>query len=121
MTSQRGFTIVEILVAMLVLAVGIIGLTTTAALVTRMIGQGERYSQASTMAAEQFEVFRSQRCTSLANGAATRTGFTLSWNVQDASGPSPSPSAAARRVTIVVTSPTPRGARADTFATTIGC
>ena len=115
MNDQKGFTIIEVLVAMLVLTIGIIGLTTTAALVTRMIGQGERYSQASTMAAEQFEVFRSRSCTSLAAGTATRGGFTLNWTVQDAAG------GRARAVTVVVLSPTTRGIRADTFATTIGC
>ena len=115
MTGQRGFTIVEILVAMLVLAVGIVGLTTTAALVTRMIGQGERYSQASTMAAEQFEILRSQRCASMASGTATRGAFTLRWTVQDAAG------GRARAVHVVVISPRPRGARADTFATTVAC
>jgi len=113
--DHKGFTIVEVLVAVLVLAVGIIGLTTTAALVTRMIGQGERYSQASTMAAEQFEVFRSRSCASLTAGTATRGGFTLNWTVQDAAG------GRARAVTIVVLSPTTRGIRPDTFATTIGC
>lgn len=117
MNDHKGFTIIEVLVALLVLSVGIIGLMTTAALVTRMIGQGERYSQASTMAAEQFEVLRSQRCSSLAAGSTTRGGFTLSWTVQDATGPG----AEARRVTVVVVSPTVRGVRADTFATTIGC
>ncbi len=115
MTSQRGFTIVEILVAMLVLAVGIVGLTTTAALVTRMIGQGERYSQASMMAAEQFEILRSQRCGSMASGTATRGAFTLSWTVQNAAG------GRARAVRVVVISPRTRGTRTDTFATAVAC
>jgi type IV pilus modification protein PilV len=114
-SNRNGFTIIEVLVAVLVLAIGIIGLMTTAALVTRMIGQGERYSQASTMAAEQFEVFRSQRCASLAAGTATRGAFTLNWTVQNAAG------GRARSVQVVVVSPTTRGTRADTFATTIGC
>lgn len=115
MSNQRGFTIIEVLVAVLVLTVGILGLATTAALVTRMIGQGERFSQASTMAAEQFEIFRSQQCTSLAAGNATRGGITLSWTVQNAAG------GRARTVTIEVLTPTGRGTRADTFSTTIGC
>jgi type IV pilus modification protein PilV len=114
-SNQKGFTIIEVLVAVLVLSVGILGLATTAALVTRMIGQGERFSQASTMAAEQFEVFRSQSCSSLASGATTNGGFTLTWTVQDAAG------GRAKTVTIEVRSPTVRGTRADTFATTIGC
>ena len=115
MNNHKGFTIIEVLVAVLVLSIGVLGLATTAALVTRMIGQGERYSQASTMAAEQFEVLRSQRCTALTSGTATQSGFTLTWTVQNAAG------GRARTVTIEVLTPTVRGTRADTFATTIGC
>ena len=38
--SQRGFTIVEIIIAIVVLTVGLLGLVSTAALVTRMIARG---------------------------------------------------------------------------------
>jgi len=113
--TERGFTIIEVLVAVMVLTVGILGLVTTAALVTRMVGQGERYSQVSTLAAERLEILRSRSCTSLASGSASQQSFTISWTVDSL------PGANARTVRIVVVSPTVRGTRADTFTTTRIC
>ena len=72
MTSERGFTIAEILVAILVLTIGLLGLVTTAGLVTRMIGQGQRYSEVSNFASERFELLRAQGCP-----AAGRDVFSL--------------------------------------------
>jgi len=40
--QQQGFTLVEVIIAILVLTVGLLGLVTSAALVTRMIGRGQR-------------------------------------------------------------------------------
>jgi len=40
MKREQGFTIVEVIVAILVLTVGLLALVTSAALVTRMIGRG---------------------------------------------------------------------------------
>lgn len=115
MKNRQGFTILEVLIAIMVLTVGILGLTTTAALVTRMIGQGQRYSEVSTVAAERFERMRSRPCNTLSNGSATQGPYALSWTVvTPATGNS-------RAVTVVVVSPTARGTRADTFATTILC
>jgi type IV pilus assembly protein PilV len=113
--NRAGFTILEVLVAMMILTVGILGLVTTAALVTRMIGQGQRYSEASTLAAQRIERMRSRSCTTLANGGATQGAYTISWTVDAVSQPN------SRVVTVVVVSPTNRGTRADTFATTIAC
>jgi len=36
--NRQGFTIIEIIIAIIVLTVGVLGMVTTAALVTRMIG-----------------------------------------------------------------------------------
>ncbi len=61
-TSQRGFTIVEVIVAIMVLTVGVLGLVTTAALVTRMIGRGQRSAVAATFAAQRMERLRPAAC-----------------------------------------------------------
>ena len=45
--NDKGFTVIEVIVAIIILPVGILGLASSAATVTRMIGQGQRFSEAS--------------------------------------------------------------------------
>ena len=60
--NQSGFTIIEIIIAILVLTVGLLGLVTTAALVTRMIGRGQRSSAAAAWSARRLELLRPAGC-----------------------------------------------------------
>lgn len=119
MKQERGFTILEVLIAVMILSVGLLGLVSSAALVTRMITQGAWYTEASTLASQQFETFRSRwtgtGCAGAANGSTSSRGFTLTWTVTSAAG------GQARQVALVVTSPTARGSRNDTFYSTIPC
>lgn len=113
--DARGFTIVEVLVAVLILSVGMLALASTAATVTRMIGQGQRFSEASTLAVERFEIIRAQDCADMGSGSADEGRYALTWTVSSVAGGN------ARSVALTVTSPTGRGSRADSFATTIAC
>jgi len=60
--SRRGFTIIEIIIAIIVLTVGVLGMVTTAALVTRMIARGQRSAAASAFAARRIERMRVAAC-----------------------------------------------------------
>ena len=60
--NKGGFTIIEIIIAIIVLTVGILGMVTTAALVTRMIGRGQRSADASAFAARRLERLRPAAC-----------------------------------------------------------
>ena len=60
--NRGGFTIVEIIIAILVLTVGLLGLATTAALVTRMIARGQRSSAAAGFAQRRLERLRPGAC-----------------------------------------------------------
>jgi len=60
--SEAGFTIIEVIIAIMVLTVGLLGLVTTAALVTRMIARGQRSAVASTFAAQRMERLRIAAC-----------------------------------------------------------
>jgi prepilin-type N-terminal cleavage/methylation domain-containing protein len=64
MKREQGFTLVEVIIAILVLTVGLLGLVTSAALVTRMIGRGQRSSVQATFAARRLEILRTSGCTS---------------------------------------------------------
>jgi prepilin-type N-terminal cleavage/methylation domain-containing protein len=69
--NERGFTIVEVIVAILVLTVGILALSGTSALVTRMIARGNRAAKAASFAAERMEVLRPQGCIARTGGSDT--------------------------------------------------
>ena len=60
--NQRGFTIIEIIIAIIVLTVGVLGLVTTAALVTRMIARGQRSATAAAFASRRLERMRAGAC-----------------------------------------------------------
>jgi prepilin-type N-terminal cleavage/methylation domain-containing protein len=62
MTNQRGFTLIEVIIAIIVLTIGVMGLATTAALVTRMIARGQRSAMAATFAAQRMELERPAAC-----------------------------------------------------------
>lgn len=64
--NTKGFTIVEILIAIIVLTVGILALVTSAALVTRMIARGQRSADASAFMARRVERLRAMASGQLA-------------------------------------------------------
>ena len=89
MSSRQGFTLVEVLVAVTVLGIGILGLVGSSALVTRMIGRGRHTTMATQIAQRRMDLLRQTAhstatpCTALANGTqtATTSGLTESWTI----------------------------------------
>lgn len=115
MSGERGFTIVEVIIAMIVLSVGLLGLVSTAALTTRMISQGQRYSEAAALANQRFEILRATPCPSMANGSNTVGQVQVTWGVTSIQ------SGRARQATVDVRSSTGTGTRSDRFQTVIYC
>lgn len=62
MSGERGFTIIEVMIAVVILTVGLLGLTTTSGLVTRMIGRGQRSEVAALLAMQRMERSRPAAC-----------------------------------------------------------
>jgi Tfp pilus assembly protein PilV len=60
--KRNGFTIIEVIIAIIVLTVGILGMVTTGALITRMIARGQRTAEASAFAARRLERMRVAAC-----------------------------------------------------------
>lgn len=115
MNGARGFTLVETTVSVLVLAVGLLGLVSVAALATRMMGEGQRSTQVAALANEQIEILRSQRCPALASGSESRGGLAVAWTVEDEAA------GRARRLTVRVSSAGAGVRRVDTVSTVHVC
>jgi prepilin-type N-terminal cleavage/methylation domain-containing protein len=120
--NERGFTLVEVLLAVVLLGIGVMALVGSSAMVTRMIGKGSQYTLVSQRASARFERLRqiaastSPPCTSgsFASGsAAALNGISESWVVQT--------SGSERLVTVYLTYGTVKGTRADTVSATILC
>jgi prepilin-type N-terminal cleavage/methylation domain-containing protein len=117
-----GFTLIEVLLALVVLGFGILALTGSSAIVTRMIGRGKVETQAALAASRRIEMLRaiagstSPRCTSpefASGGPVLENGFAQSWTV--------STNSKLRRVRVTVTYLTVRGRRSAVLETGIAC
>lgn len=78
---RRGFTLVELMVALMVFAVGALAMVATSANVMTLITASKNRALAAATAAARFELMRSQSCTSHAAGSATARGITESWTL----------------------------------------
>jgi type IV pilus modification protein PilV len=115
MNGARGLTIVEVLVAMLVLTVGLLALAASAGYATRVAGQAKRDAEVATLARSRLEILRAGGCPAMAEGSTGAGPYALSWTVtaiQDGR---------ARQIRLTVTSRAARGQRMDAFTETVLC
>jgi type IV pilus modification protein PilV len=92
--NRRGFTIVEILVAVIVLSIGILALAGTLGTITRMMSNGQQKTRAATVAASILDSLRNKayssipKCSGLSNGSETTnrygTRYASSWTINGA-------------------------------------
>lgn len=121
MSNQRGFSIVEVLVAIIILTVGLLALAQSSGAVTTMIGRGKQDTRAAALAQVQLETLRQQaavatpKCSGLAGGTRTETatGSVITWTV---SGTGDS-----REVSVAVNYRISRGNRTETVRAILGC
>lgn len=120
--SRSGFSLVEVLVAVIILGVGVTALVGSSAMVTRMIGRGKVETQAAQVASRRIETLRvaanstSPRCTAASfagGGPVTANRITESWVVPAAGR--------VRSIQVTVTYRTAQGPRTATLQTRIEC
>lgn len=78
---RDGFTLIELMVAIMILVVGVLGLAGTAGMVSRMVGGAAHQTIAANIAASRFETLRSVPCASVVNGDTTIRNINESWTV----------------------------------------
>jgi type II secretory pathway pseudopilin PulG len=116
---SSGFTLLEIQVALLLLAVGVGALLRTAALDVRMVGQGRQTTRAVLAAQARLEALRAAAaappfCAGLLAGSDTSSGGILVRWIIGGAGP-------LRRITVMAGYRVAGGAREDSLSTTIRC
>jgi type IV pilus assembly protein PilV len=120
--ATSGFTLVEVLVAIVILSVGLIALAGSSAMVTRMIGRGKAETHVAQAASQRLEMLRAvaysttPRCTAAAfasGGPVSSNGRTESWTVSAAGR--------VRTVQVNVTYRTARGPRTSSLQSRIEC
>ena len=79
---RAGFTLVELIVAIIILTVGVLGLASVSAVVMRQITGSSFQNRAAAIASSRFERLRSVSCAAAAGGTATSGGITERWTVQ---------------------------------------
>lgn len=78
---RSGFTIVEVIVAVMILGVGVIGLTGTAAVVMRQVSGAARHTLASNLAHARHERMAAASCAAAIGGPVSSRNVTEQWTM----------------------------------------
>jgi prepilin-type N-terminal cleavage/methylation domain-containing protein len=121
--AEQGFTLIEVMLAVIVLSVGVMALVGSSALATRMIGRSNVSSRVSQVESGRVELLRayaaqtSPGCTNpqVVSDTATTLGIGERWVLQGNAGD------ATRPVQMMFTYQTARGVRTDTSTFTLYC
>jgi prepilin-type N-terminal cleavage/methylation domain-containing protein len=79
--ARAGFTIVEMVVAIMVFTVGVMGLAGTAAYVARQMNGGMQQTLAATIAQSRIDSIAGTGCRAVASGTATKQGISERWTI----------------------------------------
>lgn len=121
---RRGFSMIEVMVALVLLTLGVMALVGSSAMVSRMIGRGRGSTVAVQVATARIERLRriaastTPRCLSpqFVSDSATTDGVSERWVVAPAGG-----SGLSRRVSVMLSYRDPRGPVRDTLHTIVLC
>lgn len=113
MTSQRGFTIVELLVAVVIFSVGLLALAATASTILTTLTSTQSRTIAANVADSRFDRIRATGCAARSAGSTTTRGITESWTLDHL--------ARADDVTVAVTFLSNRQSRTEVFRSFLPC
>jgi prepilin-type N-terminal cleavage/methylation domain-containing protein len=111
--NQRGYTIVEMLVAIMIFTVGLLAMAGTASLIMSTLAGSRTRSVAAAVAESRFDRLRAQSCAAHVGGSAVTRGVREDWSVRQL--------ARADDVTVVVTINNRHRTRTQAFRSYIQC
>ena len=120
---RAGFTVMELIVAIVILSIGLLGLAATSGIVMRLIGGGTHQTVAANVALARFERMRGLSCGRIAGGSAISRNVQEVWSVTPV-GPVAMPTAMDVRLTITYQTSLRRGgssSRTQTYRSEIVC
>jgi prepilin-type N-terminal cleavage/methylation domain-containing protein len=80
---RRGFTLIEMIIAIIVMSIGIMALAGTASYVAVQMGGGNVQTIAAALSNKVTDSLAARRCSALVSGTQTRRGVTVTWTVAD--------------------------------------
>lgn len=116
---RRGFSLVEVIVAIMMLAIGVLALVSSSTVVLRQMTTSSQRANATSVANQRLERLRNERlCASIVNGTGSVWGMTESWTVSEVVR-----NAGQRAMTVRYKVVFPKGRGADTLSviTNIPC
>jgi type IV pilus modification protein PilV len=120
--TEQGFTIVEVLIAIIMLSIGVLALSSSAGSVTRMMDSGRNRTTAAGLAQSVLDSLRGKafnatpQCNGLANGnlgISPELGFATSWTVTR--------NGQAADITVTVVYQTGRAPKSESVTSTLYC
>jgi prepilin-type N-terminal cleavage/methylation domain-containing protein len=110
---RHGFTIIELLVAIVILTIGMLALAGTAGLVATHVGDGRQLTVGAHEARSVIDSLGTLACERVVSGTSTRAGIIVAWNV--------SRDSSAATVAVAVGLPLRRRERRDVYQAVIPC
>ena len=110
---RHGFTLVELLVAIVVFTIGALALAGTAGLVAMHVGDGGRLTITAHIARSVLDSLRSQSCDRARSGSSSRGSVVTTWAV--------SRNARTATIDLTINAPLQRRVARTTYAAVIEC
>ena len=110
---RTGLTIIELLIAIVMLTVGVLALAATAGLVAAHVGDGGRLTGAAHAARSTLDSLRGVPCAGLTSGAGARGSIAVEWTVARDS--------LSAEIAVTVGATLRRRIRSDAYRTTVPC
>ncbi len=115
-SNRRGFTFVEVVVAMLILTVGVLAIADSTARLSRILNRGRIATTGAVYAQARLEHLRATGCVSLASGSETPApAYQLVWTVTAHSG------SRTKQIELISTYAGGNATRTDTLVTSVPC
>jgi len=111
--TERGYTIVELLVAVMIFSVGLLAMAGTASVIMSTLTSTQSRTIAASVAESRFERVRATPCVSRAGGSAVSRGISEAWTLDRL--------ARADDVTVNVTFLSSHRKRTETFRSFLPC